>query len=258
MSEENVQPETAPVESEGQGNAPYSEYLEKLPEDIRGDVEPIFKEWDSNVTKKFQEAADYKNQWEPYSDLGLNDVPREEVENLLALRNLAESDPEGFDTWLRETASERGILGDSLEDQLAPFDEDGETDPFEEKLNPIMSELEQLREWRESQDQESRVAEAMSVVESQVEEMKVKHPDVPQELAEQFLASYAESDPHNAVPLAFEAAEKWIAQIQQGMMKDKLDQPEAAENGSVADVNPERVTTFAEASKQALARLQNN
>ena len=258
MSEEIVQPETPDVSGgEGQGDTPYGEYLERLPEDIRGDVEPVFKEWDSNVTKKFQEAADFRKEWEPYQDLNLNEVPRDELENLIALRELAANDPEQFDSWLRETASERGILSDNSFGEFNN-DEMSEVDPVDERLAPVMSELEQLREWRESQEQEARVSEAMKMVEGQVEEFSQKHPDVPREFAEQFLPSFAETDPQNAVQLSYEAAEKWIAEFQQNMMKDKLAQPEAAEQGGKADGTPESIKTFSEASQQALARLKQN
>lgn len=254
MSEE-VQPEvaeTAEAGTEGQGQTPYGEYLDRLPEEIRGDVEPIFKEWDSNVTKRFQEAAEFRKSMEPYAEMGLNNVPSEELQNLLALRELAESNPEGFDQWLFQTAQERGLLG---EDEMSedPF---GESDVSE--LDPLMSKLQELEQWKEQQEYESRVSEAMKVVEQQVEEASQKYPDVPKDLAEQFLASFAESDPENAVNLAYEAASKWMAQIQQGMVEDKLAQPEAAESGSKADGSPEEIRDFRQASEQALARLKSN
>ncbi|NBT35699.1 MAG: hypothetical protein EBT03_09210 [Betaproteobacteria bacterium] len=251
MSEEVVQPES----SEGQGAAPYAEYLDKLPEEIRGDVEPVFKEWDSNVTKKFQEHADFRKQWEPLQDLNLNDVPRDELENLIALRELAAESPEEFDRWLMETVTERGLLGQDSQD---PYAAEEDSDPLEDKLSPLQSELQQLKEWKEQQEYESRVSEAMKLVEQQVEEASQKHPDVPKELAEQFLASFAESDPENAVNLAYEAAEKWMAQIQRGTFEDKLAQPEAAEQGSTADGSPEQIRDFRAASKAALARLQGS
>lgn len=263
MSEESVQPEVGSEvvdsPSEGQGHAPYAEYLERLPEEIRGDVEPIFKEWDGNVTKKFQEAADFRSQWEPYKDLGLSDVPQEEVSNLLALRELAANNPEGFDSWLRETATERGLLGDSsLEDPFAEEDPYAESDPLDDRLSPLQSQLQQLTEWKEAQEQESRISEAMQVVEQQVVDASAKHPDVPKDLAEQFMASFAESDPQNAVALAYGAAEKWMAQIQQNMVSDKLGQPQAAESGSRADGAPEQIKSFADASVAALARLKQS
>jgi UDP-N-acetylglucosamine enolpyruvyl transferase len=122
----------------------------------------------------------------------------------------------------------------------------------------MMSKLQELEQWKEQQEYESRVSEAMKVVEQQVKDASEKYPDVPQDLAEQFLSSFAESDPENAVNLAYEAAQKWIAQIQQGMVTDKLAQPEAAEGGSRADGSPEDIKDFRAASAQALARLKES
>jgi ABC-type sugar transport system ATPase subunit len=133
-------------------------------------------------------------------------------------------------------------------------------DPYgepEDPMSPVMSELGELKAWKEQVEQEQRVSEAMKVVDQQVSEAVAKHPDVPRELAEQFLASFAESDPQNAVSLSFEAAEKWMAQIQQGMVSDKLSQPEAAEQGQRVDGSPEQISTFAQASQAALQRLKN-
>jgi hypothetical protein len=48
-----------------------------------------------------------------------------------------------------------------------------------------------------------------------------------------------------------------MAQIQQGMVSDKLSQPEAAEQGQRVDGSPEPISTFAQASQAALQRLKN-
>ena len=45
---------TAP---EGQGQSPYHDYLERIPEDARGVAEEAFRAWDANTTRQFQEAA---------------------------------------------------------------------------------------------------------------------------------------------------------------------------------------------------------
>jgi hypothetical protein len=245
MSEESVQPE---VVTEGQGAAPYSEYLDRLPEEIRGDVEPIFQEWDSNVTKRFQEAAEFRESMKPYQDLGIDQVPTDELQNLIALRDIAENSPEQFDEWLRATATERGLL-----DQTEPF-EDYETD---DRLSPLEQKIQAMEARFEQQEMEGRIAEAKKTIEAQMNEQSEKFPDVPRELVEQFLATFAESDPHNAVSLAYDAANKWIAQIQQQMVESKLKQPEAAEQGS-ATAPPEAIKSFKDAEAQVLARLRQN
>src|ERR1035437_4782758 len=61
---------------EGQGDqsnsSPYAEYLDRLPEEVRGDVEPVFRDWDAQTTRKFQDAAKYRKQWEPLEQTGVS------------------------------------------------------------------------------------------------------------------------------------------------------------------------------------------
>jgi CRP-like cAMP-binding protein len=61
--------------------------------------------------------------------------------------------------------------------------------------DPMMSRLEQLEQALEQQQMEARMAEATKAVEQQFEETSKKYPDVPKELAEQFIASFVDSDP---------------------------------------------------------------
>lgn len=62
---------TPPAANEGGGSdVPYAEYLAKLPESVRPLVDPIFKEWDGNVTKKFQEIHGTYEPWKPVTELG--------------------------------------------------------------------------------------------------------------------------------------------------------------------------------------------
>jgi hypothetical protein len=258
VSEETVQPdESAEVVdsggSEGQGDTPYGEYLERVPEAVRGEVEPIFKEWDANVTKRFQEASEFRKQYEGLAELGVGDVPRDELENLIALRELAANNPEGFDAWLRDTATQRGLLPGELDE--SQVDEFG--DPVDEKIAPLQQEIEAMKSQFEQQQEAARIAEATKQVEAQIAEQEKAHPDVPRDLAEQFFAAMAETDPNTAVERSFAEAEKWMNQIQKQTLAQKVEQPRASESGSQADGSPEPVRNFKDAAAQALQQLQN-
>jgi hypothetical protein len=65
MSEES--PELSPGE-DSDNSGLYSKYLERFPEDQRGTAEEVFKEWDSNVTKKFQSIHDEYRDYKPIFD----------------------------------------------------------------------------------------------------------------------------------------------------------------------------------------------
>src|SRR3954453_16128001 len=114
-----------PAQPEGQGgeeNLTAGLYdFASAPEDYRPYLEEYAKKTDGLITKKFQEAAEFRKQWEPQADLGILDVPREDLEGLLQLNELAK-DEEAFDNWLREVAQARGILDGE------PVDDDDEDD----------------------------------------------------------------------------------------------------------------------------------
>lgn len=52
-----------------QGGKPYDQYLQKLPEALRPTVEPIFAEWDSGTTKRFQDYSEQIKSYEPYQQI---------------------------------------------------------------------------------------------------------------------------------------------------------------------------------------------
>lgn len=100
------------VQPEGQGAAsgsPYGEYLSRIPEEQRGVVEPVFKDWDANVTRRFQEASEFRRQWEPYGDLGLTEYDPGYLQQLLQLGQLF-NDQDSYKEWLQLQAQEAGLL----------------------------------------------------------------------------------------------------------------------------------------------------
>src|SRR3954465_2872880 len=94
-----AQPDAAGGEGQGQGastdNLGLHPDLSNVPEGIRSQVEALLKEYDGNVTWKFQEAAEYTKQCEPYQNLGINELEPDELSDLMAFREIA-SDPDSF------------------------------------------------------------------------------------------------------------------------------------------------------------------
>ena len=61
------QPQQTPQQNGGQnGGRPYDQYLQRIPETLRGTVEPVFQEWDRNTTQRFQELQGQISGYEPY------------------------------------------------------------------------------------------------------------------------------------------------------------------------------------------------
>jgi uncharacterized protein YciW len=49
--------------TESESQAPYANYLAELPETVRSLVEPTFKKWDGDVTRRFQELHSEYDPW---------------------------------------------------------------------------------------------------------------------------------------------------------------------------------------------------
>lgn len=99
----NVQaPESQQQTQQQQNPAPYTPYLEKLPESVRGLVEPVFREWDAGVTQRFQQLHSQFGWAEPWQEIAQEYDPETVSQSLMLLQSLS-TDPEGFYKALGET-----------------------------------------------------------------------------------------------------------------------------------------------------------
>lgn len=259
-----VQPEEGQGET-GTTDTPYAEYLERIPEDQRGTVEPIFKEWDGNTTRRFQESAEFKRTWEPYAELGVNQLNPDEVRWLMQFRD-ALSSPQTIQEWYETYASQHGLQGQqaAVSDPNAGLDEFGFPDPnaqleslLKEQLGPVQQQLQALDAWREQQESTVRLAEAERYVQGQVADLKAKHPDEFNEAAvERLVAQYIDTDPQHAVQRAFADWQAIRSQIERETLQSKVNTPPGAEYGGTADGAPMEIKTLADASRIALEQLR--
>jgi len=238
----------APVENA----APYAEYLDKIPEELREQVEPVFKEWDGNVTKRFTEASDFRKQWEPFAD-----IPQEEMQWLAAFRQ-AQSDPQQIAQWYEQYAAANGLAPQEPEQPQY-----GDPDiaallqqQFEQHLTPLQQQLGALTQWREEQEQGVRTQAAERQIETQITAMTEKHGEVSRELLDRFVGPYIQSDPEHAVERAYGDYAKFVAQIEKQTLTQKLGQAPGAESGGSPATTPEPITTLAQAAEIARQRLQ--
>src|SRR3954464_6102371 len=71
----------------GGGNGLYDQFMSGTPDDLKPYVTDAFKQWDSQVTPKLQEAAQLRERFGPLAEIeGLSDVPPEELGELLEFR----------------------------------------------------------------------------------------------------------------------------------------------------------------------------
>lgn len=271
----DLEPDVVQPEDAGQGDgghdAPYAEYLNRIPEEVREEVEPVFKDWDANVTRRFQEHSEYRREWEPYEQTGINRLSPEETQWLVQFRQALE-DPQQIKQWYEGYAEQAGIVPEQAAQEptgqqaSTTFDEFGAGyDPqqlqslLDQRFSPLAQQLQQLTERFEHQDYQTRVAEAERYVQGQIEELKAKHPDeFNEEAIEKLVTNYIDSDPVHAVERAFADWQKIRAQIERDTLQGKADSRSSGESGGTADAMPEMPKTLKEAAEIAKQRIRES
>jgi hypothetical protein len=252
QSTPSVQPEGQGGE-ETQGSGLYD--LNSAPEEYRPFLEAELKKIEGNATKKFQEHADFRKQWEPYAELGLNDVPHEEVQDLLRLREIAQ-DPESFDQWLTVMAQQRGLLDQAEGDPVEYEEEDGGEPDFdfdaliEQKLQERLGPIQQQQE---EQQREQRVSAAQQQIDSELASLKEAHGEFDDEAVCQLALAFA--DEPDAIQKGFERYQQITGGAQRSLVESKVSQPGGAVEGGPPNTAPEKVQGFGEAKRAARERF---
>lgn len=262
-----------PVQPEGQGgegtsNAPYAEYLDRIPQELRDQVEPVFRDWDGQVTRRFQESSEQRKAWEPYEQVGVNQHDPQAVQWALQFMEASQQNPQAIQQWYEAYAKENGLQAAQPETPQQPqdltLDEYGGYDAnalktlLEQQLSPIQQEIQAMAQYREQQEQAARDQEAQQFVSNQLDELKAKHPDDfkdssewgPEKMIDRFAARYIETDPYNAVPRAFADYQAFRNEIQKSSWQNAADRPAPAEGGGMPNAAPEKLS-FSEAGKAA-------
>jgi hypothetical protein len=170
--------------------------LGSVPEELRRLRQDVAKQIQGNVTRRFQEHADFRKTWEPFSQVeGLTDLPPEELQELVQFREIA-SDPAQFDDWLvgiaeamAEADPDRfqavfgrlgestGLFGDDGEDDGDEGGDGGDrpeslremfTEMLDERLGPIEQHV-------NHSSQESRVNAAREQIANELEQIAGEH-----------------------------------------------------------------------------------
>lgn len=235
--------------------------LSSVPEELREYVENVAKQIQGNVTRRFQEHADFRRTWEPLSQVdGLTDVPPDELSELVQFRQIA-SDPATFDDWLVQVASAmaeadpdrfQSVFG-QLGEQTGLFGEEGgeggepggDMESLREMFAEMLDErLGPIEQHVNTSSQEARVAAAREQIQTELADVQKKHKDqFGEDLDEdainhirQLALSYP---PENAIREAYGQHLKITGQAKGELVDDKLNQPKPGVNGGRADTAPE-------------------
>lgn len=244
------EPETTPsaVQPESQGqqaSSLYSEALSTVPEEHRQYVEPHFKEWDRRVQEKLTEAAEYRKRFDPYEQF--TEYDPEELSGLVEwARELDPDDPDAVREALLTVAENFGV--ELTPEQASEFDI--------EEPDPVLSTVEELKAWKEQQEQERQLKEFEAeegarllhewneVQEQHGKEFTDQEAETLKSLAQRFAA--VEDEPIKA---AYEFMQNFRGQIENALVSSQPNQPAPAEAGGRADNSVKPVEDFDEAER---------
>jgi heat shock protein HspQ len=252
-----VQPE------EGQGapaDSPWAQYLERFPEEARETAQEVFKEWDGNVTKRFQEAAQFRQQVEPFSEV-IQGWDPEAAQWGRQMHEAAVNNPKAIQEWYEAYAQEHGLA--AAEQAVADLEDTDFADPdlgkvLQSQLGPLQQQIEAIQTRFEQQEQAARFEEAKAQIESQLTSEQERLGDrFNREAIEGLAGKYVESDPSNAIARAAQDWEAIYNQIEKGTLQAKVDASRpAAESGGVPDGAAEPITSLARANEIAREQLR--
>lgn len=247
-----AQPDAPEQGAGGQGSGDFQGLydLSAAPEELRPLLEQELKKVDANVTRRFQEHAEFRKRFEPLEGIdGLTDIPPDELTQLLQFRQVV-GDEEQFANWWQAVGQELGFFDDGT-----PPEDEGGVDQLvaaavQQAIAPLAARLEEF-ETRGQSEKAQQAAE--QEIESQLAELREQHGEFDEEFVRRLARDYVKEP--DFIRRGFEDYQRLIGQGQSQLVDDKLHQPAPAVNGGRPDTTTPQIRTFKEAEKAALARL---
>lgn len=252
--------------SEGQAgtgapDVPYQEYLNRVPEEVRGDIAPIFHDWNSAANRRFEEHAQYRKQWEPWEQAGLNQYQPQDVQGALELLN----DPQRLREWADQTYGPAQAQQQPQQPQ-DPYQElyQDPVQQLDERLKPILDRIEQFDQRWQQMEQQQQQAHVASVIESEIAKLREQHgSSLPEkvdldDIIHRFSQPHLQpgADPAQVVQNAWQDFQALQNQLSTHAIQQKVDQPRTPVTGGEADLSVEKPKSLAEANKAALEMIR--
>jgi hypothetical protein len=262
VSEQGGSAAAAPGEN-GNGAEPgglYQEALQGVPQELRGYVEPVLKQWDQKVNPRLQEAAELRKQFEPLSQVeGLADIAPDNLKELVDFHQLL-SNPDAASVEDRQAlvgqiAQLLGVQagGDLSEDQWVQMGtengwfegEDGGNDAgggldenalVQKVIEALRPEIEPVKQFMGKQEQSQQAEKDRAQLEARMGEVLGELGDIDDDakaeasraITELAWAFVEDDDP---IGKAFERFKQITGRAQGDLVDRKLQQPNGALSG---------------------------
>lgn len=197
-------------------------FLKDIPEADRAIVEKYVRDWDGNVTKKFQSIHE---QYRPYKEIGADpDILRASYGLVMALQD----NPKEILQQLQESLAE--FMNDETDDQpvggqLSGLPEyEGLPPSVVEKMQALEKQTQELAQFKAQLEQQQREAQEMAQLDKVLKEMHTKHGDFDDDYVLVQLANGLPPD---------KAIEKYNQLVEKVSSRQKKPAPTLLGNGSL-------------------------
>lgn len=235
------------------GGDPFAKVLEVAVND-RDAVAAALKDAQGLITKRFQEAADFRKEWEPFGQLNLAEVGPDNVAQALSLAQLfanpaqaAElvADPARFEETWEAIGESMGFLepAEGGSQQAAATTGDEEPPAWAKDL---IAKVEQFDQSEQARQQEAVQRAADERVREQLDALRDEDGfDEPRVL--QLAQVYALQGDQDAIAKGWADLQAILGGAERGLVEEKEQQPSPAEPGGQALTVPVKPKTYKEA-----------
>src|SRR5437667_284849 len=122
MSDESTAPEGGQGTDDTGGL--FDSYLQDVPDIAREQVTGYLRDAEKGVNSKLREAADIQSRFGPYKDIDLSRVQPEQLSQVLDWVTQVGSNPEAYQDWLKNEATEAGLIKVEQEEEPENADVD--------------------------------------------------------------------------------------------------------------------------------------
>lgn len=237
-----------------QGNGLHESFISSAPEHLQDAARELVPYWDPYVQRQFGDHANYRKGWEPYEQLGVNEIEPSELQELLDFREIIQ-DEDQFREWYNNVGE---LLGDQGQDTQDTADEYGLPPELLQSIQGMQQELAQMREEREQQAQQQALHQTAAEVRQELDGLKKQNPNLSEEDEEYICTLALKYDTPDALQKGFQDYQKLMGRAEKGVFQNHTDPSlrVAPVSGGNNNTSVEPVTSFDQASRAARERMR--
>lgn len=242
----------------GQGGLGDLYDLSQAPEELRPYLEQELQKIVGNVGRRFEEAADFRKQWEPFDKVeGLRDVPVEELQELVEFREVF-SDEEKFEDWWTQVGEKLGFFEGAEGEEEGEESPEGETPAWAqtlmERLDALEGTVKPISESVSQQEARARQDAAQAAIDTTLDALEGEHGEFDRNAVATLAIPFSDDPIEEAIKKGFAQYQQIAGKAQGELADSKNGQPNPAKPGGQPDTSPQQFTDLNDPRLKAAAR----